>query len=83
MDMEDRLHNPYFMGARGWNGPIEGWVGKNKAYMRDMDLGAKPEDLAFAAIEKSLGKTLTPSQKARVLASQAVSDAVIEWFDCR
>ncbi len=29
-DMEERLHNPYFIGGRAWNGPIEGWVGKNK-----------------------------------------------------
>ena len=29
-DMEERLRNPYFLGSRGWNGPIESWVGKNK-----------------------------------------------------
>lgn len=30
LDMEERLRNPYFIGSRAWNGPIEGWVGKNK-----------------------------------------------------
>ncbi|KAL6747079.1 hypothetical protein V8C86DRAFT_2920902 [Haematococcus lacustris] len=29
-DMEERLHNPFFIGARAWNGPIEGWVNKNR-----------------------------------------------------
>lgn len=29
-EMEERLHNPYFTGARAWNGPIESWVGENK-----------------------------------------------------
>lgn len=33
-DMEERLHNPYFIGGRAWNGPIEGWVGKNKVRVR-------------------------------------------------
>jgi hypothetical protein len=32
--MEERLRNPYFLGSRGWNGPIESWVGKNKVRLR-------------------------------------------------
>lgn len=30
-DMEERLHNPFFIGARGWNGPPESWIGENQA----------------------------------------------------
>jgi hypothetical protein len=37
--MEERLHNPYFIGARAWNGPIENWVGENKVYVNDMPRG--------------------------------------------
>jgi hypothetical protein len=29
-DMEERLHNPFFIGARGWNGPPESWIGENQ-----------------------------------------------------
>ena len=29
-DMEERLHNPFFVGARGWNGPPESWVNENQ-----------------------------------------------------
>ncbi|KAF8071137.1 hypothetical protein HT031_001219 [Scenedesmus sp. PABB004] len=30
-DMEERLHNPFFIGARAWNGPAESWIGENQA----------------------------------------------------
>jgi hypothetical protein len=29
-DMEERLHNPFFIGARGWNGPPESWINENQ-----------------------------------------------------
>jgi len=32
-DMEERLHNPFFIGARGWNGPPESWIGENQVCM--------------------------------------------------
>jgi hypothetical protein len=35
-DMEERLHNPFFIGSRGWNMPIEAWVGRNKIFRRDV-----------------------------------------------
>eukprot|EP00955_Chlamydomonas_euryale_P108717 365869-Chlamydomonas_euryale.AAC.11 len=46
LDMEERLHNPYFMGARAWNGPIEGWVGTSKAYGDSVAHGAGSIDEA-------------------------------------
>ena len=35
-DMEERLHNPLFIASRGWNQPVEAWVGRNKVYPRDV-----------------------------------------------
>jgi hypothetical protein len=55
--MEERLHNPYFIGARAWNGPIENWVGENKVY--DKDIPAANTDFkerAADVIESSLGR---------------------------
>lgn len=62
-DMEERLHNPFFIGARAWNGPIEGWMGKNKTYERDM---ARPADFrdqvrAQAGGSLAVGRWVCPS----------------------
>ena len=71
-DMEERLHNPYFIGARAWNGPIEGWVGKNKKYNDDIPLSnTNWSSAALDAIEKRRGIQLTPEQRARITRSQA------------
>jgi hypothetical protein len=35
-DLEERLHNPFFVASRGWNSPIEAWVGRSKAFRRDV-----------------------------------------------
>ena len=35
-DMEERLHNPFFVGARSWNGPVEAWVGENQIFPGDL-----------------------------------------------
>jgi hypothetical protein len=29
-DMEERLHNPFFVTARGWNSPPENWINQNQ-----------------------------------------------------
>ena len=73
-DMEERLHNPYFIGARAWNGPIEGWVGKNKAY--DGDIPASNVDWSSAALdvlEKKRGVQLSAEQRRRIAGAQAVN----------
>jgi hypothetical protein len=33
--MEERLHNPFFIGARGWNGPPESWINENQVCVDD------------------------------------------------
>jgi hypothetical protein len=35
-DMEERLHNPFFIGARGWNGSPESWINENQVRLRSM-----------------------------------------------
>ncbi|KAF5834011.1 hypothetical protein DUNSADRAFT_9496 [Dunaliella salina] len=67
-DMEERLRNPYFLGSRGWNGPIESWVGKNKTFHKDL----RREDVDFTAaamrlVEGDKGVPLTEEQKARII----------------
>jgi len=72
-DMEERLHNPYFMGARAWNGPIEGWVGENKVYKDDIPAAQVDfEQAAFDMIEKQKGKQLNEEQRARIRAREQV-----------
>jgi hypothetical protein len=68
-DMEERLHNPYFIGARAWNGPIEGWVGKNKKYDDDIPISNVDwNSAALDMIEKKRGIRLTPAQVSGPLA---------------
>ena len=56
-DMEERLHNPFFTGARGWNGPIEGWVGENQVFARDADPAAVDfREAALEAIARARGR---------------------------
>ena len=70
-DMEERLHNPYFIGARAWNGPIEGWVGKNKKFDDDIpESNVNWSSAALDAIEKRRGIQLSPEQRARISRSQ-------------
>ncbi|GAX83008.1 hypothetical protein CEUSTIGMA_g10435.t1 [Chlamydomonas eustigma] len=72
-DMEERLHNPYFIGARAWNGPIEGWVGKNKKYD---DIPSGRVDLNTALldlVEARKGVKLTPQQRDRIMQKQAIN----------
>mmetsp|Transcript_2727 Transcript_2727/g.4714 ORF Transcript_2727/g.4714 Transcript_2727/m.4714 type:complete len:480 (-) Transcript_2727:401-1840(-) len=64
-DMEERLHNPYFVGARAWNGPIEGWVGKNKTYPNDMP-NTDLNTVAIQLAESRAGDVLTPQQRERI-----------------
>jgi hypothetical protein len=79
-DMEERLHNPFFTGARGWNGPIESWVGENRTYGGD----AAAEDvdfreLALEAIGKARGRGVGGAARARALAREELrgADAVL------
>lgn len=51
-DMEERLHNPFFIGARGWNGPPESWINENQTFPRDMPASARDPRLQAA---KALG----------------------------
>eukprot|EP00197_Chlamydomonas_leiostraca_P010551 CAMPEP_0202865700 /NCGR_PEP_ID=MMETSP1391-20130828/6304_1 /ASSEMBLY_ACC=CAM_ASM_000867 /TAXON_ID=1034604 /ORGANISM="Chlamydomonas leiostraca, Strain SAG 11-49" /LENGTH=514 /DNA_ID=CAMNT_0049545567 /DNA_START=40 /DNA_END=1585 /DNA_ORIENTATION=+ len=72
-DMEERLHNPFFIGGRAWNGPIEAWVGKNKTYPND--LPAEQYDwgsAALALVEADKGQPLSDAQRARILARERV-----------
>eukprot|EP00775_Hariotina_reticulata_P012941 gene12941-13069_t len=56
-DMEERLHNPFFIGARGWNGPPESWINENKIYPNDMRPASRDFRLAAAeALEPRYGK---------------------------
>jgi hypothetical protein len=54
-DMEERLHNPFFVASRGWNSPIEAWVGKNKAYRRDVVASQRTGDGVSDAL-RALGE---------------------------
>jgi hypothetical protein len=80
-DMEERLHNPFFVGARGWQGPIEGWVGENQTFMRDVD----PKDvdfreLALDAIGASRGRAVAADVRAAAAARERLrgADAVLQ-----
>jgi hypothetical protein len=42
-DMEERLHNPFFIGARGWNGPPESWIGENQVNLEWLGVGSVTE----------------------------------------
>jgi len=79
-DMEERLHNPFFIGARGWNGPIEGWVGENQTFQRDID----PKDvdfreLALDAIGAARGKAVPADVRAAAAKREQLrgADAVL------
>jgi hypothetical protein len=48
-DMEERLHNPFFIGARGWNGPPESWIGENQVGVDDCKQGPECHNLAWAS----------------------------------
>eukprot|EP00877_Chromochloris_zofingiensis_P001037 jgi/Chrzof1/10934/Cz05g17220.t1 len=59
-EMEERLHNPYFTGARAWNGPIESWVGENKTFDKDAAPGDVDfRDVALDAINQARGRPLS------------------------
>lgn len=34
--MEEKLTNPYFLGARAWNGGADNWVGDNTIFPNDI-----------------------------------------------
>ena len=75
-DMEERLHNPYFIGARAWNGPIEGWVGKNKKFADDI-----PEShvsWSSAALD-AIGASPGGGSPARFDA--LIRDEVVKWAE--
>ena len=81
LDMEERLHNPFFTTSRAWNGPIEGWVGKNRVYKDSVaeskvDIGSS----ALKTIEAKKGVRLTDEQRRRVLSKQLpdIGDALAE-----
>ncbi|GBF91759.1 hypothetical protein Rsub_04063 [Raphidocelis subcapitata] len=58
-DMEERLHNPFFTGARGWNGPIEGWVGENRVFLGDAPPAATDfREAALDSIARERGRPL-------------------------
>jgi len=54
-DMEERLHNPLFISSRGWNRPVEAWVGRNKVFRRDVVRSARTGDAVSDAL-KALGE---------------------------
>lgn len=75
-DMEERLHNPFFTGARGWNGGPEAWVGENQTFGRD----AAPADvdfreLALDAIGAARGRPVSGAARARALARERLRGA--------
>lgn len=62
--MEERLHNPYFISARGWADPIENWVGKNKAYPKDLP-AADADEAKLRSIEAATGAKIDRAVAAR------------------
>ncbi|KAJ9529883.1 hypothetical protein QJQ45_022312 [Haematococcus lacustris] len=71
-DMEERLHNPFFIGARAWNGPIEGWVNKNRVYNDIAPEEVQFNAQAFKMIEDAAGMKLSRQQRMRIAASEAL-----------
>ncbi|KAJ9529761.1 hypothetical protein QJQ45_014528 [Haematococcus lacustris] len=71
-DMEERLHNPFFIGARAWNGPIEGWVNKNRVYNDIAPEEVQFNAQAFKMIEDAAGVKLSRQQRMRIAASEAL-----------
>jgi hypothetical protein len=75
-DMEERLHNPFFTGARGWNGPIEGWVGENQVFRGDIDAAAVDfKAAALGAIEAARGAPLSEAARAAAGAREELRGA--------
>jgi hypothetical protein len=87
-DMEERLHNPFFIGARAWNGPIEGWVGKNRVYRRDLPTTDARERM-LQAVEEARGAPI-PEVRGRpggasdcAVSSAGVAAAGAAWTGMR
>ncbi|KAI8471005.1 MAG: hypothetical protein J3K34DRAFT_385002 [Monoraphidium minutum] len=79
-DMEERLHNPFFTGARGWNGPIEGWVGENQTFGRDVAAADVDfREAALDAIGAARGRPVRGAARAAALEREALrgADAVL------
>jgi hypothetical protein len=74
--MEERLHNPFFIGARGWNGPIEGWVGENQVFREDVDArSVDSKAAALDALERARGKPLSKAARAAAAAREELRGA--------
>lgn len=38
-EMEEALSNPMFIESRGWNDPVQNWVGENRIFKNDFEGG--------------------------------------------
>lgn len=75
-DMEERLHNPFFIGSRGWNMPIEAWVGRNKIFRRDVIASQRTGDGvsdALKALEQERGKPIPYHVARRIKERETLS----------
>jgi len=73
-DMEERLHNPFFVGARGWNGPPESWVNENQTFSEDIPAEeVDARQAALAAIEGAKGRRLRPEARRLLLEGEQLS----------
>jgi len=68
-DMEERLHNPFFIGARAWNGPIEGWLGRNRTFDDDMPNVDYRENVV-QSIGRQRGKPIDPETAKKLVAKE-------------
>eukprot|EP00879_Flechtneria_rotunda_P012631 GHRR01013189.1.p1 GENE.GHRR01013189.1~~GHRR01013189.1.p1 ORF type:complete len:228 (+),score=91.79 GHRR01013189.1:892-1575(+) len=72
-DMEERLHNPFFIGARGWNGPPESWINENQVFLNDID--ARERDFRIEVAEslgELRGKPLSTKATKALMATEEV-----------
>lgn len=72
-DMEERLHNPFFIGARGWNGSPESWINENQVFPNDID--AARRDFRIEVAERlgaSRGKALSTAATKKLMAAEEV-----------
>lgn len=62
--MEERLHNPFFISARGWSDPIENWVNKNRIYAKDLPV-ADLDEAALQSLEAAQGSSIDREKALR------------------